>query len=268
MARSTRGSIALGLAVGTIAAVLAASPAGAADDPTDPPVVVTPTPVPTDTSSAPVPPTTSEPAPPATTPTDVPTSPAPPDPTSAPPSGTDSPPSAPGSSAPPPSGPAAPTAPTTGAPPPAAGTNTDPIVDAHPALVTMSAFDATNFVFKGTRQVRTATGQLTVLWFQAARAHAADYRLRPTDAGPTVGLRGDIVLSGADVFATRFTGTVAVPALNIGLTAVTLTPDSVPTWLAVDLVLPAFNAQNVTLEQAYISAGSLNGTNLAVTAPA
>jgi hypothetical protein len=267
-ARTARGSVALGLVVGSTVAVLAASPAGAADDPTDPPVVVTPTPTPdpTDPGSAPAP-TTSEPAPPATTPTDVPTSPAPPDPTSAPPSGSDAPTSAPGSSAPPPTGPTTPAAPTTGAPPPAAGGNADPVVDAHPAVVTMSAFDAVNFVFKGTRQVRTATGTLPVLWFQAARAHAAAYRLRSAATGPAVGLGGDMDLAAVDVYATRFSGTVAVPALNIPLAPITLTPDSVPTWLAVDLVLPAFNAQDVTLEQAFISAGSLTGNNISVTAP-
>jgi hypothetical protein len=131
----------------------------------------------------------------------------------------------------------------------------------------MTAFDATNFVFKGTRQVRTAAGPLTVLWFQAARAHAAGYRLRSAASGPAVGLNGNMDLSAADVYATRFSGTVAVPALDIPLAPITLTPDSVPTWLRVDLVLPAFAARDVALEQAFISAGSLSGTNLSVTAP-
>jgi hypothetical protein len=264
-ARSTRGSVALGLVVGTTAALLAVTPGGASADPTRPPIVVpsppgtaVPTSDPTGSSSPPVP-TTTDPAPTAS-PTDGPTT-APPGTGSAPPGGTDSPPaSAPGASAP-----TTPSLPTTSVPPPAAGNDANPMVVPRPAAVTMSAFDAASFVFKGTRQVRTSTGTLTVLWFQAARAHAAGYRLRSVPAGPAMGLSGDMDLTGADVYATRFTGTVSVPGLDIAVAEITLRPDSVPTWLRLDLVLPAFDARDVTLEQAWIAATTLDGTHLSAT---
>jgi hypothetical protein len=254
-----RGPVVLGL-VGIVAAVLlAAAPHGAAADPTDPPA--TPSADPT-TPSAPAPTTTeSAPSTPAPTPTGTPQQ--PPTPTGAPPTG------APTSTAPGTSTPAGPTAPPTGTtvPPPAAGSGTIPVVSARPAAVTMSGLTATNFVFKGTMGLRTPTGTLTVLVFHADRIVASDYRLRTTDAGPTANLSADLDISSVDIFATKLTGTVTVPILNLPLTDVTLTPDSVPAWLAVDLTLPVFTGTNLTVDQAYIQAGTVAGTHFSVTAP-
>jgi hypothetical protein len=142
----------------------------------------------------------------------------------------------------------------------------DPLIGPHPAVVTARTLDATNFVFRGTRFVRTPAGRLKVLVFHADRMTARDYRLRSTDPGPRVSLSANLDVSGVDIYATRLSGNIAVPLLHIPLVPVTLTPDLVPTWLPVDIWLPLLSSTQVTVEQAYIRAATIDATDLTVRA--
>jgi hypothetical protein len=121
---------------------------------------------------------------------------------------------------------------------------------------------ATGFMFRGTVRLPTDGGTVEALVFHADNLKAGNYRILTRDPGPDLRLGIDLDIDDVDIYATHLGGLITVPHLDVPLLPVEMTADLIPTWLPLDIWLPAFSGNGVKAGQVFIRAGTVRGSDL------
>lgn len=121
---------------------------------------------------------------------------------------------------------------------------------------------ATGFTFRGTVELPTDSGAVKALVFHADNLKADDYRILTGDPGPDLRLGIDLDIDDVDIYATHLGGLITVPYLDVPLLPVEITADLIPTWLPLNIWLPAFSGNGVKAGQVFIRAGTVRGSDL------
>ncbi|BEL03066.1 hypothetical protein Q0Z83_012570 [Actinoplanes sichuanensis] len=122
---------------------------------------------------------------------------------------------------------------------------------------------ATGFTFRGTVELPTDSGTVKALVFHADNLKADNYRILTGDPGPDLRLGIDLDIDDVDIYATHLGGLITVPYLDVPLLPVEITADLIPTWLPLNIWLPAFSGNGVKAGQVFIRAGTVRGSHLA-----
>jgi hypothetical protein len=121
---------------------------------------------------------------------------------------------------------------------------------------------ATGFTFRGTVELPTDSGAVKALVFHADNLKADNYRILTGDPGPDLRLGIDLDIDDVDIYATHLGGLITVPYLDVPLLPVEITADLIPTWLPLNIWLPAFSGNGVKAGQVFIRAGTVRGSDL------
>jgi hypothetical protein len=121
---------------------------------------------------------------------------------------------------------------------------------------------ATGFTFRGTVDLPTDGGTVKALVFHADNLKADNYRILTKDPGPDLRLGIDLDIDDVDIYATHLGGLITVPYLDVPLLPVEITADLIPTWLPLNIWLPAFSGNGVEAGQVFIRAGTVRGSDL------
>lgn len=121
---------------------------------------------------------------------------------------------------------------------------------------------ATGFTFRGTVDLPTDGGTVKALVFHADNLKADNYRILTKDPGPDLRLGIDLDIDDVDIYATHLGGLITVPYLDVPLLPVEITADLIPTWLPLNIWLPAFSGNDVEAGQVFIRAGTVRGSAL------
>ncbi|MET8147191.1 DUF6114 domain-containing protein [Actinoplanes sp. NPDC049668] len=122
---------------------------------------------------------------------------------------------------------------------------------------------ATGFTVKGAVNLPTVDGgTIKALVFHADNLKADNYRITTTDPGPRLELGIDLDIDDVDIYATRLSGVVTVPYLDIEVLPIEITAGLIPTWLPLDLTLPVFSGNDVRAGQVFIRARTVRGSDL------
>jgi hypothetical protein len=128
--------------------------------------------------------------------------------------------------------------------------------------VSADTLRATGFTFRGTVDLPTSDGTVKALVFHADNLKARNYRIRTRDPGANLKLGIDLDIDDVDIYATHLGGLITVPYLDIPLLPVEITADLIPTWLPLNIWLPAFSGNGVKAGQVFIRAGTVRGSDL------